>query len=82
MIRTAIIGYGRNGSTMHANPLERYTDDFQIVAVCDIDPEAQMARILIRNGEESAKMFRTRWIPMEEKYFGAFSIREKADIRI
>ena len=41
MIRTAIIGYGRNGSTMHANPLERYTDDFQIVAVCDIDPEAQ-----------------------------------------
>ena len=41
MIRTAIIGYGRNGSTMHAGPVERYKEDFQVVAVCDIDPEAQ-----------------------------------------
>ncbi len=40
MIRTAILGYGRNGSTMHANPIEKY-DDFEVVAVCDIDPEAQ-----------------------------------------
>ena len=41
MIRTAIIGYGRNGSTMHANPLERYSNDFQMAAVCDIDAEAR-----------------------------------------
>ena len=41
MIRTAIIGYGRNGSTMHAGPVERYGDDFQLAAVCDIDPAAR-----------------------------------------
>ena len=41
MIRTAVIGYGRNGSTMHAGPLERYKDDFELAAVCDIDPAAK-----------------------------------------
>ncbi|MBO4298985.1 MAG: Gfo/Idh/MocA family oxidoreductase [Clostridia bacterium] len=41
MIRTVIIGYGRNGSTMHAGPLERYSGDFQVAAVCDIDAEAR-----------------------------------------
>jgi predicted dehydrogenase len=35
-IRTAIIGYGRNGSTMHAGPVER-SDSFEMTAVCDID---------------------------------------------
>ena len=32
MIRTAILGYGRNGSTMHAGPLEKLPD-FDVVAV-------------------------------------------------
>jgi len=36
-LRTAILGYGRNGSTMHADALAR-NDAFQVVAVCDIDP--------------------------------------------
>jgi len=37
-IRTAILGYGRNGSTMHAGPVER-NDAFEMAAVCDIDAE-------------------------------------------
>jgi predicted dehydrogenase len=37
-IRTAILGYGRSGSTMHAGPIEK-SDSFKMVAVCDIDPE-------------------------------------------
>lgn len=37
-IRTAILGYGRSGSTMHAGPIER-NDAFTMTAVCDIDPE-------------------------------------------
>ena len=45
-----------------------------------VEEEEQMARILKRNGERMAEMFRTRWIPMEENYFAAFSIAEKADI--
>lgn len=37
-IRTAIIGYGRNGSSMHAGPIEK-NDAFTMTAVCDIAPE-------------------------------------------
>ena len=45
-----------------------------------VDEAEQMARILRRNGEKMAEMFRTRWIPMEERYFAHFAVREKADI--
>ena len=37
-IRTAILGYGRSGSTMHAGAIE-HNEPFQMVAVCDIDQE-------------------------------------------
>ena len=46
----------------------------------DVAPEEQMQRILKRNGEQMAEMFRSRWIPMEEAYFKAHAIKEKADI--
>ena len=36
-IRTAILGYGRSGSTMHAGPVEK-NPAFEMAAVCDIDP--------------------------------------------
>lgn len=36
-IRAAIIGYGRNGSTMHAGGVEQ-NPDMVMAAVCDIDP--------------------------------------------
>ena len=42
-----------------------------------ITPEEQKNRILSRNGGEMWKNFRDRWIPMEEKYFEAFSVAEK-----
>lgn len=45
-----------------------------------VEEKEQMARILRRNGEKMAEMFRSRWIPMEEAYFSHFAIREKADI--
>ncbi|MCP4641616.1 MAG: Gfo/Idh/MocA family oxidoreductase, partial [bacterium] len=37
-IRTAILGYGRSGSSLHAGPIER-NEAFDLVAACDIDPE-------------------------------------------
>jgi len=40
MIKTAILGYGRNGSTMHAGAVEALPE-FTMAAVCDIDPEAR-----------------------------------------
>ncbi len=45
-----------------------------------VNAQEQMNRILRRNGEKMAEMFRTRWIPMEERYFEHFGIRERADI--
>ena len=39
-IRTAILGYGRSGSTMHAGAIEA-NDPFRMAAVCDVDPERQ-----------------------------------------
>ncbi|HEO72458.1 MAG TPA: Gfo/Idh/MocA family oxidoreductase, partial [Candidatus Hydrogenedentes bacterium] len=37
-IRTAILGYGRSGSSMHASAIEANAP-FEMVAVCDIDPK-------------------------------------------
>ena len=36
-IRTAILGYGRSGSTMHAGAIES-NEPFAMVAACDLDP--------------------------------------------
>lgn len=46
----------------------------------DIDPSEQMRRILLREGKEAASMFEKRWIPLEEKYFTEFDIRQRCDI--
>lgn len=45
-----------------------------------IDPPEQMQRIIEREGAERAEMFRTRWIPMEEKYFNTFGIAERCEL--
>ncbi len=37
-VRTAILGYGRNGSSMHAGAIEHNADVFEMAVVCDIDP--------------------------------------------
>ncbi|MBE5802934.1 MAG: hypothetical protein E7316_00300 [Clostridiales bacterium] len=39
-----------------------------------IDPEEQKQRILQRNGEKLLQMFVSRWIPLEQAYFSAFSL--------
>ena len=37
-IRTAILGYGRNGATMHAGGIAHNHQAFEMASVCDIDP--------------------------------------------
>lgn len=39
-IRTAIIGYGRSGSSLHADPIEAMPE-YEVIAVCDPDNERQ-----------------------------------------
>lgn len=48
----------------------------------DIDPDEQMKRIIKRNGETAAKVFKNKWIPLEEAYFKAFDIERRCEIRV
>lgn len=40
----------------------------------DIPPEIREARLLERESPESLRMFRERWIPLENAYFAAFGL--------
>ena len=52
---------------------------YDLSVFCDADSCVQMQRIIARNGEEKAEVFRTRWIPMEEMYISSCAIMERAD---
>lgn len=49
-----------------------------IFVECDL--QKRLDRILKRNGEKMLKTFKEKWIPMEDRYFEYFKIREKCDI--
>ncbi len=52
--------------------------DFRIFL--EVDSKTQLERILNRNGKEALKVFKEKWIPMENKYFEAFNIKSKCDL--
>lgn len=53
--------------------------DYAVVRVfCDVKPVKQLQRIRKRNGLEMTRKFAGWWIPMEERYFDAFSVRAAA----
>jgi hypothetical protein len=57
--------------------------DYAAVRVfSDIAPEEQLRRIRLRDGEALAVVFAQRWIPLEERYFAAFPIRQRADLTL
>lgn len=53
---------------------------YDIKVFLDISPETQSQRVLKRNGEAKHRQFLEKWIPLEEKYFGAFHVREACDM--
>ena len=55
---------------------------YDLSVFMDISPEEQIRRITMRNGEEKAEAFRTRWIPLEEAYIKAFHPEKNAEIII
>lgn len=57
-----------------------FGDYADIKVFCDVEPDEQLRRIVLRNGTERAKTFAQRWIPLEERYFDRFGIPESADI--
>ena len=53
---------------------------YGLKVVLTLDPEEQIARIRRRSGEELLEKFRTRWIPLEERYFAACGVKACADV--
>lgn len=47
-----------------------------------VSPEEQERRVLQRNGAVLAESFRTRWIPMENRYFDRFHIESRSDVAL
>ena len=57
-----------------------FGDAYDLRVALDISSDEQRDRILARNGERMLAMFVSRWIPMEHRYFDAFSIYQNADL--
>ncbi len=54
---------------------------YDLKVFLDVEEEVQRERIIRRN-KERATLFFKKWIPMEELYFAAFSVKEHADLLI
>lgn len=48
----------------------------------DVSADEQKRRIVRRNGIDGLKAFTEMWIPLEEKYFEKYQIKEKCEYRI
>ena len=57
-------------------------DIYDLKIFLETDYETQIERILLRNGEDALETFKSKWIPLENRYFEEFKIKEKCDITI
>ncbi len=53
-------------------------NNYDITVFVSTKPETQKQRIIIRN-KDKAPMFFAKWIPLEEKYFSYFDIKNHCD---
>ncbi|MBQ3005643.1 MAG: hypothetical protein IJD88_06890, partial [Clostridia bacterium] len=60
----------------------RFGNSYDVKVFVLTDYETQLQRIINRNGEKMLKLFKEKWIPMEENYFNAFDIETLADIKL
>lgn len=55
-------------------------DAYDLKVFLTVEPEVQIKRIFLRNGEAVGLRFMDLWIPLENLYFQELSIKEVADI--
>ena len=55
---------------------------FDLKIFVKADYETRLQRILKRNGTQALEMFKSKWIPLENRYFEEFDIESKCDIII
>ena len=56
-----------------------FGDVYDLRIFLEVDTETQHRRISARNGKDADRFFE-KWIPMENRYFEAFRVRENSDI--
>lgn len=56
-----------------------FKDIYDVKVFLEISEEEQKKRIIARDGEAIWPMFESKWIPMENRYFEEFKIKEKSD---
>lgn len=61
---------------------EDFEEIYDLRVFVEADYGIRFERILQRNGEEKLKIFKEKWIPLEDAYFEAFGIKDKCDIII
>ena len=54
---------------------------YDLTVFLTVNEAEQLRRIERRNGAEAAALFREKWIPLEERYFSAYSVAEGCDLR-
>lgn len=56
------------------------SDYFDYKIYLDVSEEKQEARILDRSGETKLYHYKNEWIPLENKYFDTYKIKEQCDV--
>lgn len=56
--------------------------DYDLKIFCLTDDKTQLLRIENRNGPEALQTFKSKWIPLENKYFSTYSIQKFCDITV
>ena len=59
-----------------------FEEIYDLKVFIETDYATRIERIFARNGEEKLKIFKEKWIPLEDNYFERFSIKDKCDIVI
>ncbi|NLA76509.1 MAG: hypothetical protein GX851_01535 [Clostridiales bacterium] len=60
----------------------RVSFKYDLICFFEITSGEQKRRITERNGEQMYERFREIWIPLENKYFDAFSVKKKSELII
>lgn len=57
------------------------SDFYDLKVFLSVDPAEQMRRIRVRNGAQMCRRFEEEWIPLENRYFHAFSIKKQCQLQ-
>lgn len=57
----------------------KFKDTYDLRVFCETSPETQLYRVSKRDPQKK-DLFQAMWIPMENRYFEAFDIKENSDI--